>query len=359
MIEISLCMIVKNEESDLGRILEAMKDIADEIIIVDTGSSDNTKDIASGYTSMIYDYEWDDDFAAARNFACSKATKDYWMWLDADDMITAENQQKLKILKKTLDPDIDVVMMKYLVGFDKNGNVNFSYYRERMMKRAKGFVWDGRVHETIVPAGHIFYSDVEVEHRKTKPGDPDRNINIYEDMIGKGEKFTPRHCFYYGRELYYHERYAEAADVFEGFLNMPDGWKENKIDACMQMAFCYEKMNEPEKRLRSLFHSLEYDAPRAALCCEIGRFFMEKKEYETAVYWYEQALSAPDKSREGGFEQKDYHDYIPLIQICVCYDRMGDHHRAWQYHLRTAVVKPASEAVAKNQKYFEHLFSES
>ena len=73
---ISLCMIVKNEELVLGRCLESIKDLVEEIIIVDTGSTDKTKEIAKLYTNNIYDFKWINDFSAARNFSFSKATKD-------------------------------------------------------------------------------------------------------------------------------------------------------------------------------------------------------------------------------------------------------------------------------------------
>ena len=79
MITISLCMIVKNEEAVLARCLESVKDVVDEIIIVDTGSTDKTKQIAYRYTQNVYDFEWIDDFSAARNYSFSKATKDYQM----------------------------------------------------------------------------------------------------------------------------------------------------------------------------------------------------------------------------------------------------------------------------------------
>lgn len=91
MITISICMIVKNEEDVLGRALKSVQGIADEIIIVDTGSTDSTKEIASSYTNKIYDFEWCDDFSKARNYSFSKATKDYCMWLDADDVILEED----------------------------------------------------------------------------------------------------------------------------------------------------------------------------------------------------------------------------------------------------------------------------
>ena len=68
MVTISLCMIVKNEEAVLRRCLDSLADIADEIIIADTGSTDHTKDIALEYTCNVYDYKWTGDFASARNF---------------------------------------------------------------------------------------------------------------------------------------------------------------------------------------------------------------------------------------------------------------------------------------------------
>ena len=69
MITISLCMIVKNEEDTLERCLSCVNGIADEIIVVDTGSSDRTKEIAARFTDLVFDYEWKDDFGAARNFS--------------------------------------------------------------------------------------------------------------------------------------------------------------------------------------------------------------------------------------------------------------------------------------------------
>ncbi len=79
---ISLCMIVKNEEKVIGRCLDSVQDITDEIVIVDTGSTDCTKEIVSRYTDKVYDFQWIDDFSAARNFAFSQATKSYILWLD-------------------------------------------------------------------------------------------------------------------------------------------------------------------------------------------------------------------------------------------------------------------------------------
>ena len=91
---ISLCMIVKNEEMHIARCLDSVAGLADEIIIIDTGSDDRTKEIASGYTSKVYSYPWKDDFSEARNYSFSKASMDYCMWLDADDILEEAGKEE-------------------------------------------------------------------------------------------------------------------------------------------------------------------------------------------------------------------------------------------------------------------------
>ena len=118
MATISLCMIVKNEEEVLGRCLDSAAGLVDEVVIVDTGSTDGTKGVALSYTDRVYDFPWTDDFAAARNFAFSKGRMDYLMWLDADDVLLPEDRAAFLTLKDSLEPDVDVVMMPYHSGLD-------------------------------------------------------------------------------------------------------------------------------------------------------------------------------------------------------------------------------------------------
>ena len=87
MSTISLCMIVKNEELNIARCLDSVAELVEEVIIVDTGSIDRTVEIVSNYTSQVYSYRWKDDFSDARNYSFSKASMDYCMWMDADDVL--------------------------------------------------------------------------------------------------------------------------------------------------------------------------------------------------------------------------------------------------------------------------------
>ena len=134
---ISLCMIVKNEEDVLENCLSSVFKATDEIIIVDTGSTDKTKDIARKYTDKIYDFKWVDDFSKARNYSFSKATKDYILWLDADDIIEEEDLKKLIKLKEEINEEKDAYSMLYIYSRDENGKPTYIQEKNRLVKRKK------------------------------------------------------------------------------------------------------------------------------------------------------------------------------------------------------------------------------
>ena len=142
MFTLSVCLIVKDEDEVLERCLNCACQFADEIVVVDTGSKDKTIEIAKMFTNRVYSFKWENDFSKARNFSFSKATKDYVMWLDADDIITNENIEKIKKLKQTTNPK-DVYMLKYEIAFDEANNPTFTYFRERILRRSMNFVWEG------------------------------------------------------------------------------------------------------------------------------------------------------------------------------------------------------------------------
>lgn len=356
MASISLCMIVKNEEQVLGRCLDCVKGIADEIIIVDTGSEDQTKEVAAAYTDRIYDFQWNDDFSAARNYAFSKAEMEYSMWLDADDVIREEEQRKIRELKEKLTPDISAVMMKYVTAFDDSGKPAFLFDRERLLRTEKGYRFAGRVHEAVELAGaKLLYSDAVIEHHSVKKTYTDRNLKIYEKMIEQGDILEPRHQFYYGRELYYHGHNEEAVRVFQAFIAKEGkrAWVENLADACRFCARCLFLLGREEEALHSLFQTFLYGVPRPQVCCEIGNYFQEKRKLSEAEYWYRQAMMIPYKPLPGAFIEPDYQQFIPAIQLAVCLDRQGRKEEAKQFNELAAVYKPDSEAVKWNRKYFE------
>ena len=181
--KISLCMIVKNEELVLERCLNSIKDAVDEIVIVDTGSTDKTKEIAFKFTDKVYDFEWIDDFAAARNFAFSKATKEYIYTADADEMIDEVNRKKFMQLKKVLLPEIEIVQMLYLTDMRYNTTENYKRdLRPKLYKRLRNFTWINPIHETVRVEPVVFDSEIEILHMPTS-NHSKRDLGMFRKIV--------------------------------------------------------------------------------------------------------------------------------------------------------------------------------
>lgn len=354
MVTISLCMIVRDEEEVLARCLDSVREAADEIVIVDTGSADRTKEIAERYTKKVYEIPWEDDFAGARNASFARAQMDYCMWLDADDVMEDGERKRLLAWKEQADGTADAVMMKYAAGMDEQGKETFVYYRERLLRRDRGFVWKGRVHEAIELHGKVEYLDIRVEHRSRKRAYGDRNLKIYERMKAEGETFSARDLFYYARELYYHGRYREAADGFLFFLEQKDGFSENQAEACRFLAYSLYACGKEEEALDALYRGLRYRVPGGELCCDLGKHFADRQMWEQAVFWYEAALHAGKEARSGGFIQEEYYGYIPCVQLCVCCSALGDPEKAYEYHRKSGTFKPYGNEYLLNEEYFRN-----
>ena len=265
MKEISLCMIVRDEEKVIGRCLESVKNLVDEIIIVDTGSKDMTKEIVSKFTDKIYDFEWVNDFAKARNFSFSKATKDYILWLDADDVILEEDRMKFKELKEKMDGTVDLYQMKYNYHLDANNNPTLIQVRERLMKREKNYQWVSPIHEVIVPSGNIEKVDIAITHKKIEIKDVNRNLNIFEKMKADGIEFDDRQEYCYAKELYFLQRYEEAIEEYEKFIKKYE--REYSLrrsflhKAILELASIYKRVGRDEKILDTLLIIVKNEIP--------------------------------------------------------------------------------------------------
>lgn len=354
MITISFCMIVKNEEDVIKNCLESIKDLVDEIIIIDTGSTDKTKEIAKKFTDKIYDFQWINDFSAARNFSFSKATQDYIFYLDADDILLPEDIEKFKLLKETLDSSVDSVTMKYNVGCDEYGNVALSFRRNRLVKRANNFKWYGFVHEYLSVYGNIINSEISITHKKTHPAS-NRNLEIYRSKLKEGAEFTPRDMLYYGNELYDHRMFEEALEYYNKFLDSKLGWVEDNIRVCGNIADYYQSINNIENSRKYIFKSFEYDTPRAEACCRLGFSFLLENKLNSSVFWYEMATKLEKPKDSWGFFNEACWTWLPHLQLCVCYDKLGNYKLAFEHNEIASHFRPNDQRILYNKKYFEKL----
>jgi glycosyltransferase involved in cell wall biosynthesis len=354
---ISLCMIVKNEEEVLERCLESVASFCDEIIIVDTGSTDRTKEIAAKYTNNIVDFDWVYDFSAARNYAFNHATKDFILWLDADDILLSEDQQKFELLKQELTEDIDAVSMLYNLSLNDLGEPTFQFRRNRLVKRARNFQWVGAVHEYLEVSGKTLHSDISITHGsvKKKSIDAERNLTIYERLLSQGKIFTPRELFYYANELKDNMQYKKAVDYYQKFLAEEKGWVEDKIVACYNLSHCHEMLGEHKTANQALLFVLNYSEPRPEFCCKFGKTLMNKNQFQTAIYWFLQALECTTE-HNFAFHKKEYATWYPHLQLCLCYWELGNEKKAAFHNEKALEYRPGDKTLLANAAFFTDYF---
>lgn len=357
-IKLSVCMIVKNEHDVLKRCLTCAEQIADEIIIVDTGSSDDTIKIASDFTKKVYKFKWVNDFSKARNYSFKKATCQYVMWLDADDVIEPEDIKKINQLKQNNFSDADVIMCKYNLIDITTQEISLFYYRERIVKNNKKFKFKEAVHEAITPSGKIIYSDAAITHKKLKSNPRGRNLLIYEQRENAKQKFSPRAKFYYARELYFNQNYDKSILWFKKFLKCKNAWIENVIEAHINLAKCFLAKKKYETALKYLFLCFNFTAPRADLLCNIGEICMCQQLYQNAIFWYESAIRVVRQEQSGAFINPDFEKFIPYIEMCVCYYNLGQFDKAISYNDLAAKIKPTHPSVMSNKIFFNKMKKE-
>jgi len=354
VVTISLCIIVKNEEDTIGRCLDSVQGLVDEIIIVDTGSTDQTKHIIKKYTELIYDFEWIDDFAAARNYAFSKAKMDYIFWLDADDILLEEDQEKFKLLKQNFDYSLDAVSMNYNLQVDEDGNVISSLRRNRLVKRQNHFQWVGPVHEYLEVNGNILNSDIAVTHASIHH-DSERNLRIYEIRLNRGEEFSPRDLFYYANELFDHQKYTEAISYYTRFLDSHKGWVEDNISACVSLADCFHYIDDLGREFQSLVRSFEFEAPRAEVCCRLGYYFIKKNQPVQAVFWYKLATNLEKSKNIWGRLNHACWTWLPHLMLCNCYKELGNIELAIFHNNEAARFIPEHPSINENNQILHSL----
>ncbi len=349
MATLSVTIIAKDEEDVIGRVLDCARKFADEIIVADTGSKDNTCDIARARGAKVYHFKWADDFAAARNFAFSKATCDYVMWLDADDVVIDDNVDRIIALKPLLDTR-DIWYFKYATAFDKDGRPTFEYWRERVFRRSLGERWTDPVHEVFHATGTRAFENVTVRHEKTRPSPPRRNLDIYLGLLSSGATLSPRQKFYFANELYQNGLTSLAVPAYRDFLDS-DGMAENKVQAHINLARIFAAEKDLSGSLAELTRALAVGEPSAELCVALGNAFLSVEKTDAATFWYKAALR-PLPETTLAFVDVYCYNYYPLIQLGLCAYRKGDINAAIDFTTRALSYKKEDEIALGNLAWF-------
>lgn len=261
---LSLCMIVKDEADNLPRCLESVKGIVDEIVIVDTGSTDETPQIAERYGAKVIRFEWTGSFSDARNESLKHATGEWILWLDADEALADNKEQLRQILERSTEHDGFILPMVSFVGnrSHREGHVHPAF---RLFRNLKGVRFERNLHEQIAasilkvkPDAKFGVLPVWIEHfgylaplvrRKQKVA---RNLELAKKDL-RANPFDPFAWYNLGREYLRLQHWERAFYCFRrSLLHIGDTFTPYLLRCLCDAVHCLMQLNRPQQALAFL-----------------------------------------------------------------------------------------------------------
>jgi len=297
---ISLCVIAKNEKHCLARCLRSAQMLADEIIVVDTGSMDSTVEIAVNCGASVFTFEWNDDFAAARNYAISKATGKWILVLDADEALSPLSRAELHNFIQQSPAEGYYFRIRSYLGHASN---TVDDYVVRLFKNTSQYRFAGAIHEQI--AGSIQRSGADsglafapfiIEHYGYNPQEIEekRKFSRNTAIIQKALVQSPKDPFlHYSLAIEYlqNKNFLQAGEVLEQTITLLRG-DEGYIPQVIQ-ALLLVKLRQPEAdSSEEVFRRAILTLPENGdIYCLYGVWLMQRRKFSEAAAVLEQAMS--------------------------------------------------------------------
>ena len=360
MSTISLCMITKNEEQFLEQCLNSVQELVDEIIIVDTGSTDKTKEIAAKFTDKIFDFKWGDDFSQARNESLKQATKDWILVLDADEVISKGDHQKIKELIEQEAAAYILIQRNYFQSednFGKFANLNIKAagqdeqgfilskgdpYPEskcalgwlptpiiRLFRNYKNISFSGVVHEDISSSipGQILNSNIPIHHfGKLNPVVWKQKWALYEKLAEKKVQQEQNYyaCFELGRQYLAGKKILLAKEMFLKSISLNSGYWLNWFN----LGSIALIENELDLAVKYLTQAKALNSQAGAIYSNLGVVYVQKKDYRTAVENFTQAIKLNPQ------------DASAYKNLGLCLDSIGNKAQAYLVFKKAIELNP-------------------
>ena len=342
--QLTLCMIVRDEEARLGDCLESVRGLVDEIVVVDTGSVDETVAVAKRHGARLGHFEWCDDFSAARNTSLAMASGDWVMWLDADDLMPAEYHGEIRrLIRQGTD-------RSYFFVLDDQGYENVSCLQMRLFPNRPGVEFEMPIHEQVTPSLarlglEMVQTDVRVVHTGYTTPDvvnskKDRYLRIMEDWLAEHpESYIVRSHV----ALTYHttgrldEAVAQYRAILEESTCLADHNYVVYTTALLFLGRTYAKLGQHEEALRWILKAAEVDSDYVLTRFSLAETYLELGQLDRAL---EYATSVLDGEWQMTFFPIDRGE-ITYSALCVCgraHQRQGQLDEAEAYFRRASEV---------------------
>jgi glycosyltransferase involved in cell wall biosynthesis len=334
-------MIVKDEETVLEKCLEAIKKYGYEIVIVDTGSKDRTKEIAYKYTDKVFDFQWCNDFSLARNFSISKADNEYILVIDSDEIVTSLNTKAIdSLLKKNRNK------VGRLLRVNEYSRKGIKYkYRERVNRlfSRKYYKYEGSIHEQLIAIDNskveTYLIPLEMNHygyeeeeliRKSKIK---RNIDMLKNELSNNMK-DPYILYQLGKSFYMGENYIEACDYFNKALEIDLDIKLEYVQDLVE-SYGYSLINSQQyEESMKLLNVYDEFKDSADFIFVIALIYMNNSMFNEAIYQFKKAKLIKECKMDG------VNTYLSNYNIGVILECLGDK-EAKKYYKLCGKYEPA------------------
>lgn len=337
---LTLCMIVKNEEETLDKCLSNVNEFVDEIVIVDTGSSDKTKEISLKYTDKVFDFIWCNDFAKARNFSILKASNDWVLILDADEYIEVFNRDTILEFMNNLDNEKKVGRIERINIIEDLSGERKYFERVNRLFNKNYFQYEGIIHEQVKMKSGEHYEtkniDISSEHIGytkevvNKTNKLKRNIDLLNNAL-KDNSDDPYIHYQLGKSYYMLKDYNQAVAYFENALKYNLDYRlEYVVDLIETYGYALINSGKYKEALFLEKFSEYYNAPD--LYFLMGLIYMNNAKFSLAVDSFLKCTKFTKGKMEGITTHLSYYNMGIIYEVLglkeqalECYSLCGDY----------------------------------
>lgn len=358
---ISLCMIVKNEERFLEQCLRSVADVVDEIIIVDTGSTDRTIEIARSFGATVIEREWRNDFAWARNQSIESATRRWILFLDADEELTPESKNALLELKNVPAHRHALFVRCFNESDDYRGTGAMSHSLVRIFPNDERIRFRGLIHEFPTldnnPGGlptanspvaivhHGYLKDVVAERNKAA-----RNLEIVRAATEQ-DPSDPYHWFNLGTTAFLSGDFEAARDALEEMRRIngrqPRGFMPNGL-AVLAEIYC-DKLHEPKKGEEVVHDALAFSPHYANAHFQLGKVLIAQRRFDEARQAFQAAIDDGKHAGEQFVIDDQVYRWKAHSEIGSSYVLQGNDEKAIEWFERGLRNAPGVEPLQINR----------
>jgi len=292
------------------------------------------------YKGKVYNLEVEDDHTyVTDHLVCHNC--------DGDDYAYPDDLKKIREIDYS---DKEIILIDYIYSHDEFGNDKLVVPRERIIKRSLNLKWEGEIHEIIpLSGGKNWKAEGIKTHHNKQHGTSERNLAILERVVAKNP--SARKVFYLAREYFDFGKYDDSIKYLEEFLNEYKGvyWEDLYL-AHYKMALCYMHKDDEAKFKECMFESIKIEDRWAEPYCYLGLYYMNKQQWDKAIQWYEIATKIRRPKELMTSYQPEYYTWLPNLNLCVCYNAIGEIERAYECNSRVLEYRPKDSRAVKNEQ---------